>query len=93
MESATVASDKGSTTLGKNGNTKLENNYLCRCQDYSMTDGLFQNTRIAKGGTPLPPHLPRARKGEREKKECKRCKLFKIINFTPSIQKIRQAIF
>ena len=28
-----------------------------------------------------------------EKKELKRCKLFKIINFTPSSQKIRQAIF
>ena len=92
MESAIVG-DKGSTTLGKNGNTKLENNSLCRCQDYSMIDGLYDNTRIAKGGTPLPPPLPRVRKGEREKKECKRCKLFKIITFTSSNQKIRQAIF
>ncbi len=65
MESAIVASDKGSTTLGVMRNTKLENNYLCRCQDYSMTDGLFQNTRIAKGGTPLPHPLPRVRKHER----------------------------
>ncbi|MBE6325932.1 MAG: RHS repeat-associated core domain-containing protein [Bacteroidales bacterium] len=64
MESAIVG-DKGSTTLGKNGNTKLENNSLCRCQDYSMTDGLFQNTRIPKGGTPLSHPLPRVRKHER----------------------------
>ena len=64
MESAIVG-DKGSTTLGKNGNTKLENNYLCRCQDYSMIDGLYDNTRIAKGGTPLPHPLPRVRKHER----------------------------
>jgi RHS repeat-associated protein len=64
MESAIVG-DKGSTTLGKNGNTKLENNSLCRCQDYSMTDGLYDNTRIAKGGTPLPHPLPRVRKHER----------------------------
>jgi len=64
MESAIVG-DKGSTTLGKNGNTKLENNYLCRCQDYSMIDGLYDNTRIAKGGTPLPHTLPRVRKHER----------------------------
>ncbi len=64
MESAIVG-DKGSTTLRKNGNTKLENNYLCRCQDYSMIDGLYDNTRIAKGGTPLPHPLPRVRKHER----------------------------
>ena len=44
MESAIVASDKGSTTLL----IKLMS------QDYSMIDGLFQNTRISKGGTPLP---------------------------------------
>lgn len=27
---------------------------------YSMTDGSFHNARNAKGGTHLPPHLPRA---------------------------------
>ena len=67
MESAIVASDKGSTTLGKNGNTKLENNYLCRCQDYSMTDGLFQNTRSAKGEALAP--IPFERAVRRAKKE------------------------
>jgi len=54
MESAIVASDKWSTTLGVRRNTKLENNYLCRCQDYSMIEGLFHNTRNAKGEALAP---------------------------------------
>ena len=41
----------------------------------------------------MPPFPSSEPKGEREKKEWKRCKLFKIINFTPSNQKIQQAIF
>lgn len=44
-----------------------KNNSLCRCQDYSMIDGLFQNTRISKGGTPLP-HPPSSEPKARARK-------------------------
>ena len=48
--------------------------------------------RNCKGRNALGnPHLRACRKTSG--KESKRCKLFKIITFTPSIQKIRQAIF
>ena len=53
----------------------------------------FRKRGIAKGGMPLPHPLRASRKASEKKKEWKRCKLFKIINFTPSSQKIRQAIF
>ena len=49
MESATVASDKGSMTLLVNGYSYTQVMYY----GYSMTDGLFHNARNAKGGTPL----------------------------------------
>ena len=63
MESAIVASDKGSTTLVvRKPDTKV------MYYGYSMTDGMLHNASIAKGGTPLPPPAPRARKGERKRK-------------------------
>ncbi len=62
MESATVASDKGSTTLLVRGNDTQIMYY-----GYSKTDGSYHNARNAKGGTPLPPPTPRARKGERKR--------------------------
>ena len=53
MESATVASDKGSTTLVvRKPDTKV------MYYGYSKTDGSYHNARNAKGGTPLPRPLP-----------------------------------
>jgi hypothetical protein len=59
---------KGLRPLGWGGIPSWKNNYLCRCQDYSMIDGLFQNTRISRGWTPLPLAPSSEPKGEREKK-------------------------
>ena len=55
MDSAIVASDKGSTTLVVMAYQTEKNNYLCRCQDYSMIDGLYDNTRNSKGRNALAP--------------------------------------
>ena len=52
MESAIVASDKGSTTL-----VVRETDTKVMYYGYSKTDGTFHNARNAKGGTPLSPHF------------------------------------
>ena len=57
-----------------------------------MIDGLFHNTRNAKGGTPLPPRIPRVRKGERKRMNGGDVNYLKSLILHRRFKKIREAI-